>query len=253
MLCVMSGDRPPPRRVFLSHTSELRQHPTPGSLVAAAESAVSRADNAAMDMAYFAARDQQPAHACRDVVQSADVFVLIAGFRYGSPVRDRPEVSYTELEHETAEKLGIPRLLFLLDARTPGPAEMFLDLEHGPREHAFRARLLDSGVMTVTVIDPGELGDRATAGADCAAASEAGTGGAGGSAVVDHPGASAGVHRPGRFARGAGGGAADGRAGGGARGDRHGRGVHEPKISLDAATESPLFPDRLPSLRDSNG
>jgi hypothetical protein len=141
-------------RVFVSHTSELR------SFVAAAKEAVLRAGGAVTDMEYFTAREDEPADYCRQQVRQADVYVGILGFRYGSPVRDEPERSHTELEFAAATERGLPRLVFLLDedAVLPLPRSALSDPVHEDRQTAFRVRVAEAGITVQKVGSPERLG-----------------------------------------------------------------------------------------------
>ena len=108
-------------------------------------------------MAYFAARDASPAAVCVEMVARPDVYVGIIGLRYGSPVRDRPDVSYTELEFEAAGEHGQPRLIFLIREDSGHLLQGDQPAEHRARQDAFRHRLLDAGLAAAFVATPTEL------------------------------------------------------------------------------------------------
>ena len=147
-------------RVFISHTSELRNFPAGTSYVAAVERAISAAGHRIVDMADFAVADQPPAELCAERVRGCDVYVGVLGTRYGSPVRDRPEVSYTELEFDTATEAGLDRLVFVLDTDAADvgiPLSGLLDREFGARQDAFRRRVQDSGLTTQSFANPDAL------------------------------------------------------------------------------------------------
>jgi tetratricopeptide (TPR) repeat protein len=147
--------------VFVSHTSELRDFPAGGSYVAAVERAISACGHVVVDMADFPAADQVPAELCRERVRGCEVYVGVLGTRYGSPVRDEPEVSYTELEFDTATEAALERLVFLLDTNAADvgiPLSRLMDAEFGARQLEFRRRVQECGLVTQLFADPATLG-----------------------------------------------------------------------------------------------
>ncbi|HEY0816070.1 MAG TPA: FxSxx-COOH system tetratricopeptide repeat protein [Pseudonocardia sp.] len=158
MLSDVDGHRARSRRVFIAHTSELGRFPERHSFVAAAQDAIRRAGDLPFDMTVFTASEHRAAEVCRRAVRESDVFVLIAGFRYGSPVDDEPDLSYAELEFATAQAEGLPIYAFVLDQRTVGPVELFCDGTNCHRQRDFRERLGHSGITTVQVDSPDRLG-----------------------------------------------------------------------------------------------
>ncbi len=75
-------------------------------------------------------------------------------------MRDKPEVSYTELEFDTATEAGLDRLVFLLDESAADvgiPLSALLDREFGTRQDAFRRRIQDSGLVTGSFASPAAL------------------------------------------------------------------------------------------------
>jgi tetratricopeptide (TPR) repeat protein len=154
-----SGDEPR-WRVFISHTSELRDFPKGTSFVAAAERAISAAGHVIVDMTDFPAAGQAPADLCAERVRGCDVYVGILGSRYGSPVSDRPDVSYTELEFGAATEAGLDRLVFLLDTEADDvgiPLSKSIDREFGDRQDAFRDRVRKSKLVTQAFANPDAL------------------------------------------------------------------------------------------------
>jgi tetratricopeptide (TPR) repeat protein len=148
-------------RVFISHTSELQEFPRGKSYVAAVKGAISAAGHVIVDMAEFPAAGQPAAQVCADRVRGCEVYVGVLGTRYGSPVRDLPEVSYTELEFDTATEADLDRLVFMLDADADDvgiPPAKLIDREFGARQDAFRRRVRDSGLTTQSFANPDKLG-----------------------------------------------------------------------------------------------
>src|SRR3954452_11629927 len=156
----MAAGEGPRWRVFVSHTKELREYPRGSSYVAAVGRAIAAAGHVIVDMADFPAASLPPAQLCIDRVQGCEVYVGLLGTRYGSPVPDRPEMSYTELEFDTATQAALDRLVFLLDTEADNlciPLSQLIDRDFGSRQDAFRRRVRESGLTTRSFANPDQL------------------------------------------------------------------------------------------------
>jgi tetratricopeptide (TPR) repeat protein len=148
--------------VFVSHTSEFAEYPVGRSYVAAVAAAVSACGHVVVEMEGSPARDQTPAALCEKAVRAADVYVGVFGLCYGSPVRDRPEVSYTALEFECATNARIARLAFVLDEQSTEigiPPGRLFDADVA-RQQAFVNAVKNSGVTTAPFRNVDDLARR---------------------------------------------------------------------------------------------
>ncbi len=95
----------------------------------------------------YVAADKRPLDQCLQDVRDADVYIGIFAWRYGYvPTESNPKrKSITELELREAERLGKPRLVFLLKPTVPWPPNMMDSTtgenERGARIHALREAL----------------------------------------------------------------------------------------------------------------
>lgn len=94
-------------------------------------------------MEEYVAADKRPLEQCLQDVRNADVYVGIFAWRYGYvPAQDNPEKkSITELELREAERLGKPRLIFVLKNTAPWPPSM-MDATTGDNERGVRINAL---------------------------------------------------------------------------------------------------------------
>ncbi len=110
------------------------------------------------DMSLWSASNNPAADECRERMAEADVYVGIIGFSYGSPVRDEPTHSYTELEYEEARARGIPTLVFLLAEENDMPFGLARgNWRYTDRQEAFRQRLCDDDLVIATFKSPDAL------------------------------------------------------------------------------------------------
>lgn len=132
--------------VFVSRTGEMAEYPQEGSFAAAALDGIRREGFVGVEMRDFTADPRPPAEVCEKAVRGCDIYLGLLGMKWGSPVRERPEISYTQLEFRTAQQAGEPCLVFLLDEKNAKLPPAAITDKNYERQLAFHQEVKDAGI-----------------------------------------------------------------------------------------------------------
>ena len=136
------GKEPRPAyRVFISSTYEdLKEFRT------VASQALSNVEAIPMGMERFTAGNLPVIERCYEEIEQCQFFVSIVGFRYGD-LYPNSTLSYSELEFNKAEELGIPILIFIQEGTLDSTK---LDPDDFSRLTQYKKRLKSSGTRRIT-------------------------------------------------------------------------------------------------------
>lgn len=150
-----NGNPPPAYRVFISSTYEdMKDYRN------AAADAMTNIQVVPMGMERFTATTQPVIDRCYEEIRQCQFCVSILGFRYGSLYKDT-NLSYSELEFNEAERLGIPILVFIRKGALDSDK---IDVEDFARLDRFKKRLQNSASnrLTASFTTPEDLRDKLT-------------------------------------------------------------------------------------------
>lgn len=150
-----NGNPPPAYRVFISSTYEDMKE-----FRNAAADALTNIQAIPMGMERFTATNQPAIDRCYEEIRQCQFCVSILGFRYGSLYKDT-NLSYSELEFDEAERLGIPILVFIREGDIDANK---IDIDDFSKRNKFKKKLQSSASnrLTASFTSPEDLRDKLT-------------------------------------------------------------------------------------------
>ena len=146
---------PPAYRVFISSTYEdMKEYR------GAVQDALRNIQAVPMGMERFTASTEPIIERCYDEISQSQFCVCLVGFRYGTLYKDTNR-SYSELEFDKAEELGIPVLVFIRKGEIPSDS---IDVGNYTRLVQFKNKLKNSATnrLAVSFTSPDDLRDKVT-------------------------------------------------------------------------------------------
>lgn len=119
----------------------------------AIRNALTKADCLSYGMERFGASAVPPLEKCYEELSACQIYVCALGMRYGS-IDEQTQKSYTQLEYEKAESLGIPILAFLMDSKTVALVEGEYDTgDSADKLRSFKEKIKNSKTVTCDYFD----------------------------------------------------------------------------------------------------